>query len=305
MQPIFFLPGVTRNQLIPQTSTKVDREVLRKANLDTLFRHEVTCPEEFGCSEVSGNGPDDKSGVLIWWVCAHAPERSFKYKPSQQPYWKKSDLGNYYYYFDPESPATPEDMERNLPDLIEGYPIPLGKAKQRWCIPVIRRPDNSTSLPAYFVYKKGEIETEVKLAYQAAWKRGKKAADLFFTEEGIEKVNNPTEALKKEWFRDAVQTLSLSYHLDLELAGELKILDTNEPLSVLMCACDKPAVDAAIELESDQKKTGQESDDCTKCCEKTGQESLPTRSDRQKAGNSSHGPKADSKDTDQAGVPYF
>ncbi|RLC35985.1 hypothetical protein DRH27_05955, partial [Candidatus Falkowbacteria bacterium] len=153
MQPIYYLPGVDVSAIAKHDG--IDRDLLRANGLAYLVDGAID--EHILTSEIVG-GPDKGRGSLVCIQCGTSRPVRFGYFPDGQT-WTEPTIGSPAWIgVDDCSPVKPDDIMSRAPgDIAAGFHVRLADGNQ-WNIPILRRPDGSTSLPAaYFTDRGGNI----------------------------------------------------------------------------------------------------------------------------------------------------
>lgn len=237
-QPLYFLPGLSRSQLLP--GGKLSRALLRERGLSEVFEDVGIGREDFGSCELAGRGPGGKSGIILFYQRPDGSiPRRIDYRPAEQS-WTAVDPDGLWIGLDTDDPPTPEDLARHKQHL--GYTIELADG-HTWRIPVIRRPDGSTELPTELFWDAaGKITEPLKERYRAYWDETAEVAGWFF--EGKSADFDKGKALGL-----AVRALSLNYRFGRAEQNVFKVADTLNYLTILAATVDMPKVTAIDEAE--------------------------------------------------------
>lgn len=243
MQPLYFLPGLTKDQLAPQE--RLDRSVLRARGLADVF---ADCDyRDCLLNEPSSLGPGDKSGLYLTYqvpVTCELPRRT-GYYPDEQEWHPVGDGSLLWIGIDKSSPPTAADMVRKR--IYHGYYFTLAD-DQQWAVPVIRRPDGSTELPCDMVFDAaGNVVEPIKRAYVSYWEESADVAEWFFTSQGFDQQHFS----KARALRLAIRALGLNYRYGVNEQNVVRAIDTLNWVSVLGATVDLPKM---IEL-TEQKKS--------------------------------------------------
>lgn len=238
MQPLYFLPGLFRDQIITQDN-RLCPDILRARGLAETFAD--VRAGEFIVTHVEGGGPNKQVGSVLAYhtTAGKLPELS-GYNPHQQTWQMVSDylwigVAN-------DHPPTPADLRRHRQ--YDGYAIDINGEK--WQVPIVRRVDDSTELPRDCYFDHGKLVEPIKEAYRKYWEESKEVAHWFFAE-GLEGSFTRARGLCL-----AVDALSLNYRFSMDEQNALHVIDVESLLAVLMASVDVPGARA---LEDAQKKT--------------------------------------------------
>lgn len=230
MQPLYFLPSLTKEQLAP--GERFDRAVLRARGLADVF---ADCDyRDCLFNEPTALGPGGHSGLYLAYqvpVTAELPRRT-AYYPDEQEWHQVGDGSLLWIGIDKASPPTAADMQRKR--VYHGYYVTLADG-QAWAIPVIRRPDGSTELPCDMVFDAaGNVVEPIKRAYVDYWEETADVADWFYTPDGFdaESFSKP-RALKL-----AIRALGLNYRYGINEQNAVRAIDTMNWVSVLGSTVD-------------------------------------------------------------------
>lgn len=236
-QPLYFLPGIDRESL--GTGGKLSRDVLQSRGLATVFADVQAIGVDAGAGNIT-HGPDGRSGCILYYVTPDGKiPQNTSYVPQAQTWHKRSD--GVYIGLANDSPVTAHDLARKRQ--FPGYWIDLHE--QQWLIPVIRRVDDSTSLPRDCYFENGQLVEPIKDEYREYWNDVKEVSDWFFADRWQD-FTKPRALIL------SVRAMSINYRFGLEEQTHLRIVDSESLLSVLMAAVDVPS---AKTLEDAQKKT--------------------------------------------------
>lgn len=237
-QPLYFLPGVNwqRGQ-----SLSITRSIIREAGLAEIFND--VSEDHVGWNCLAGRGPDDKSGTIIFYVDNREPPKRLGYYPDEQHWQAIGDGSQLWVGIDPSLPPTPDELKRKRTH--SGYTIELGDGN-RYEIPVVRRPDNSTNLPTDMVFDAaGKLQEPIKPAYEKYWEASAEVCQWFFG--GDEVTFDKARAL-----RLAIEVLGLNYRYGNAEHTALRLIDTTNWMAILAFSVDMPRVRSEQEA---QKKT--------------------------------------------------
>lgn len=230
MQPLYFLPNLTKEQLAP--GEVLDRSVLRARGIADVF---ADC-EFKDClfNEPSSVGPGGKSGLYLAYQVPGTGElpRRTGFYPEEQDWHQVGDGERVWIGIDKASPPTAADMVRKR--VFHGYYVTLADGQQ-WAVPVIRRPDGSTELPCDMVFDAaGNVIEPIKRAYIEYWNETADVAEWFFSERGFDSEGfTKPRALKL-----AVRALGLNYRYGVNEQNAVRAIDTMNWVSVLGCTVD-------------------------------------------------------------------
>lgn len=258
-QPLYFLPGVYRQQLV--SGGELSRAILNERGIGDTFA-DVRAGEFYAC-DVEG-GPGGKSGLMLAYQTpkGQIPQHT-KYVARLQE-WSESYDGKVWIGVEIANPPAADDLVRR--STYRGYELDIGK--RRFEVPIIRRVDDSSELPRdMFFDAKGNLVEPIKAAYRKYWDDSSEVSDWFFA--GTWSDKNKSKALLL-----AVQALSLNYRYTLLEHNALRFVDAESFMSVLMATVDVPHAKA---LEEAEKKTESPSaaENTTPGCEDTCPDSDP------------------------------
>lgn len=265
-QPLYFLPGLSRSQLLP--GGKLSRSLLAGRGLGEIFDDVGVGRDDFATAELAGRGPGNKSGIFL---CYHTPAgevpRRVDYRPDEQAWHEAGD--GLWIGLDTDDPPTPLDLSRRKQHA--GYRLELADG-QSWVVPVIRRPDGTTELPTDLYWDTaGKLVEPLKERYRAYWDQTAEVAEWFFGEKGFD-----AEGFEKgKALELAVRALGLNYRFGRAEQNVLRVVDRENFLTVLAYTVDVPK---AVLLSESQKKS----------------------SDLTSVSTTSTGPEGDTPDTGQA-----
>ena len=245
MQPLYFLPGVTRGTLLP--GGELSRSLLESRGLANVFADVTTA--DAVVNELTGPGPGKQTGLVLTYRDADGQvDGRMGYYAAQQE-WQSFLDGKLWIGIDTANPPTPEQLRRKRQH--RGYPIELADGDQ-WQIPIIRRPDGSSLLPTdMYVDDAGELQQPLKRQYLTYWEESAEVADWFFSENGSGSFGGESFSAKKA-LSLAVRALSLNYRFGDREQAVLRILDSETYIAVLGFSVDVVRFRAIAEA---QKKT--------------------------------------------------
>lgn len=236
-QPLFFLPDL-REEAAKDVGLR--RQVLKERGLSEVFA-DVPMVEQ-PLWELPGRGPDNRPGCLMYYQTPTGgiPRRA-EYRPSEQSWTPVGDGSLLWIGVDTAELPKPEELARKRKHA--GYWVELGDGN-RWLVPVIRRPDDSTELPSDMVLDgAGRLVKPIKAAYRNYWEETLESARFFYEDAELDEAR----ALSL-----AVRALSLNYRYDMNLHNVLRVIDSETWALVLGCTVDLAKSD---ELADAQKKT--------------------------------------------------
>lgn len=243
-QPLYFLPGLARAQLLP--GGKLSRSLLAARGLADIFADVGIGRDDFGSAELAGRGPGNLSGIILFYQTPTGDiPRRVDYRPDEQR-WEAIGDGAWI-GIDTADPPKPEDLARRKQ--YGGYTLELADG-QRWHVPVIRRPDGTTELPTDLYWDAaGKICEPLKERYRAYWDETAEVAEWFFGDDGFESKSFE----KGKALGYAVRALSLNYRFDRAEQNTLKVVDRENFMTILATTVDVPKV---TDISEAQKKSG-------------------------------------------------
>jgi hypothetical protein len=222
---LYFIPHLTYAEVRPQH--------VRDAGLGEIFADLITTQAAFQSGlqirNVIGGGPGNLSGVILAPADpSGATVALIGFFPDCQ-HW--TDCGRYWLgRSDVGALPGPEDLRRAV--VFPGYDVTLGDG-QVWTVPIVRKSGRYAALPRSLgLNDAGEFVQEVLPEFAAAWQASKTMFDHLF------QGTLPWP----EAFDLAVGALALNYRLGRREASLLKLLTTQNYLSVFEAVCDWPKV---------------------------------------------------------------
>lgn len=234
-QPLYFLPGTFRNQLVSQNGD-LSPAVLSARGIAAVFA-DVRAREFYACDVTKG--PGDHSGVMLAYQAVDGNLPNTKYAPHHQS-WQEVAAG-LWIGIDNDSPPKPDDLRRSK--TVAGYTLEFDNGT--WTIPIIRRKDESTNLPRDIRLHGGIYSEPVKSAYRKYWEASEEVAGWFF-------ANGWRDDNKVKGVLLALEALSINYRVGIHEQNAFGVVDTDSYMSVLMCSVDVPG---ARVIEDAEKKT--------------------------------------------------
>jgi hypothetical protein len=233
MQPIYYLPGIYREQLV--AGEVLSPAVLRQRGLEQTFAD--VRAGEFIVTDILRGGPDQKTGCILAYTTAgdgKLPALS-GYEPEHQT-WKPIDDGSRVWLgLAKDAPPTAAELRRRKQ--YSGYWVETDAGN--YLVPIVRRQDASTELPRDCYFDGGELRETIKTAYQEYWQASAEVADWFF-------ADGWAQFTKARGLTLAVQALSLNYRLGQAEQAALRIIDTESLLTVLAYSVDVPGAKRLI-----------------------------------------------------------
>lgn len=236
MQPIYFLADVQREQVLKGDS--IDRALLCARGLGLVF--DDVEPRQIAAANLTGNGPGDKPGCVIAYQTADGviPDR-MGYFPDEIS-WEEINP-KVYIGIRKNSPPTESDLRRSR--TFQGYDVTMASG-EKYIVPVIRRPDNTTDLPRSLrLDKAGCVVETIREQYRSYWDASASVIQWFTAENGFNEFD------KAGALRLAVSALSLNYRFGMDEQNAIGLLDSESYLSVLSCSIDLPAILRAQEAK--------------------------------------------------------
>ncbi len=233
-QPLYFLPDLRESAA---KDVALRKQILKERGLLEVFA-DVPMVEQ-PLAELTGRGPGDKSGCMLYYQTPSGdiPRRA-GYYPSEQSWTPVGDGSLLWIGVDTAEPPKPEEMARKKRH--NGYWVELGDGN-KWLVPVIRRPDDSTELPADMVWDSaGRLIKPIKAAYQAYWNETAEVAAYFFED---------AELSEGRALELAIRALSLNYRYDRTAHNILRAVDTATWPLVIGCTVDLPKSDALADAQ--------------------------------------------------------
>lgn len=234
---LYYLPG--------QTVATCDRDALRAAGLEMVFREEVQSQRAFQeqliLHQVHANGPGERrSGVLVT-VDQPGVER-VGYYPAEQAW---SDCGKF--WLGEWRSARPEPADLSRPQLVSGYECVLGD-QRAWTAPTIRRGGIGANLPrAMGLDPCGAFGLRVLPDWEWAWQLGQEIFDTAFGTPSV-----PYETV----FRLCCACLSINYRVGPIEVSRLGLVTTDNFQRIFDAAIDWDLVQELLrEEEESQKKS--------------------------------------------------
>jgi hypothetical protein len=175
------------------------------------------------------------SGIVIGYKspATDIPKR-IGYYPAEQTWTPIGDGTGAWIGLDTASPPTPDDLRRR--EFHVGYSLELGDGNE-WMIPVIRRPDGTTSLPCDMVWDAaGEVQQPIKRSYERFWNDSAIIAEWAFDLDSGEKKDLPIGRMLSL----AVQALSINYRFGPNEQNLLRVVDSTNFATLLMLTVDYP-----------------------------------------------------------------
>lgn len=243
MQPLYFLPGLTLAALAP--GGRLSQSLLAQRGLSDVFRDLTGPGTDIMASEPHGS-PCGQAGVLLaYHTGSGEPPRRFGFYPAEQT-WHAA-AGEVWIGLDNASPPRPEELARRR--LIPGFEATLGDG-QRWAIPTLRRHDGSTELARdMFFDASGVLQQPLKERCRRDFDDFAVVAEWFFESEGFAAASfDPGAALTF-----AVRALSINYRYGQAEQAILRLVDSDNYLTVLGAVVDVNFYLAAIRAEAEKK----------------------------------------------------
>ena len=237
MQPVYFLPNLTKEQLAP--GERLDHSVLRARGIGDVF---ADCDfRDVLINQPSGLGPGQHSGLYLCYLVPGTgaiPDRTGFY-PDEQEWHQVGDGELVWIGVTKASPPTAADLVRKR--VFHGYYVTLADA-ENWAVPVIRRPDGSTQLPCDMIFDAaGNVVEPIKRQYVEYWDETAEVAEWFFGEKGFD----VSGFSKSRALRLAIRALGLNYRYGVNEQNIVRAIDTMNWVSVLASTVD---LSKALEL---------------------------------------------------------
>lgn len=220
---MYFLPDL---RSAAAEGVALRRQVLTERGLAEVFA-DVPYAEQ-PLQELPGRGPADKPGCLLCYqTTASQIPRRWGYYPREQTWTAVGDGSLLWIGVDTAEPPKPEEMARKKQ--YDGYSVLLGDGN-RWNVPIIRAPDDSTSLPRDMVWDAtGRLIEPIKPLYQAYWNETAETCRWVFDGE------QPDYGRALEL---AVRALSINYRFGRSEQNVLRIIDSETLSGVLVATVD-------------------------------------------------------------------
>lgn len=236
-QPIYFLPNVQRQKVAPDG--KPDLTALAQFGLSDIFRD----ADSVHVSDIN-SGPESLSGCLIIYQSPKTDLPQVTAFHADRQEWSSAGEGKFYLGWDKTSPPTPDDLVR--PEHHGGSLVKLDRYE--WMIPVIRRPDGSTSLPSNILLT--ERREVIHRDYQQLWEETEKAVEWV---QAFQEGQTPD---KFEAMELAVKGLALNYRIGPFEHDQFGDITSANSLLVLYAMCGFPN----FEETGEKKQQGQPAD---------------------------------------------
>ena len=222
-QPVYFLPHLRESAA---KDVALRKQVLKERGLFEIFA-DVPMVEQ-PIAELTGRGPDGLPGCIIGYQTAAGDiPRRLGYYPKEQTWTPVGDGSLLWIGVDTAEPPKPEEMARKKQ--YDGYAVLLADGN-RWNVPIIRAPDDSTALPRDMIWDAtGRLIEPIKPLYQAYWDETAETAGWVF--DGKE----PDYARALEL---AIRALSINYRYDRNLHNVLRAIDSETLTGVLVATVD-------------------------------------------------------------------
>lgn len=256
-QPLYFLPDIPTAALVGPDGS-LSRTLLRSRGLDEIFCDVHNVNLDCSVNALSGRGPGGKSGQVL---CYQTPQgdlpRRIGFYPDEQQWLEVGD-GRYWIGHDPADPPTAEDLRRPS-RLHPGYF--LDAAGGNWCVPIIRRPDDSTDLPRdlYYDPRTGELREPLKAAYERYWQETAEVLDFLRLKEPSTDAPRRVQIPKARALELAVRALGINHRFGQAEQAVLRVVDSQNYITILGLTVDLPKVLAFEEVQR-EKKTASTSD---------------------------------------------
>lgn len=241
--PLYFLPNVYRQHLVQ--GSRLVAAVIEARGLTSIFGDVVDVQRELSISEITASGPGGASGTLLVPLAAgREPPVRLGFKPDFQTWHDEAD---FWLGFDREAPPGPEDLAREKQ--VGGHWLEI--AGQRWLVPILRRPDETSEFPtAYRRERDGTLREQVRGEYRALWEAAAELVEWFASGTINDLVHVKAQFPRLiDW---CVRVLAVNYRFDWTLQNHLSILGSHDWPLVLALAIDWGTAQA---LHAPQKKT--------------------------------------------------
>jgi hypothetical protein len=222
-QPLYFLPHLRESAA---KDVALRKQVLKERGLAEVFA-DVPMVEQ-PLQEMPGRGPGDLPGCLLCYqtVAGDMPRR-WGYFPREQSWTPVGDGSLLWIGVDSAELPKPEELARKKQ--YDGYAVLLGDGN-RWNVPIVRAPDDSTSLPRDMVWDAtGRLIEPIKPMYQSFWEDTAEVASWVF--DGVPPDYHRALEL-------SVRALSINYRYDRNLHNVLRVIDSETLTGVLVATVD-------------------------------------------------------------------
>lgn len=234
---LYYVPGCEPSH--------ISRTLLEGRGIDNAFRDifgRWQPPHNITLAPIN-RGPDGKHGCYIYPIpeTGNLP-RTHGYDSSTQE-WE--DQGDYWLGTDTEQMPNPAELVR--PVVVSGYEYRLGDDCE-WICPVIRRPDCSPNVPQSWSENGNGFTEKILTEWEWAWNLSKQIWNVFLGTEDCEK--------KTAW-NICCQLLSINYRLGKCEISKLQLVNSENYVKIFQAAIDGEMWIHALEMESDEKKSGE------------------------------------------------
>ena len=223
-QPLYFLPNL---RAAAAEGVALRKQVLKERGLLEVFT-DVPYVEQ-PLNELKGRGPEGLAGCILYYQTPNGqiPRRD-GYCPKEQSWTPVGDGSLLWIGVDTAEPPKPEEMARKKQ--YDGYSVLLSDGN-RWNVPIIRAPDDSTSLPRDMVWDStGRLIEPIKPAYEAYWNETNETAGWVFDGKPVEDYGRALEL--------AVRALSINYRYGRNEHNVLRSIDSETLSGVLVATVD-------------------------------------------------------------------
>lgn len=240
---MYFLPDVYTQQLL--SGTQISRALLEARGLADVLADRLST-ERTSVFDLLREGPGGRCGAMIVPLPnSGAPPVRLMFEPHFQDWIVPFAEDQYWIGLDRSERPRPEDLERM--QICQGYPVELADG-QRWHVPVIRRPDDSTQLPRSVQFDAaGRMRTVLVDRYREMWQAMAPAVEFFC-------APGEHSAELEAMIRLAIRVLGVNYRYSLAEQNVLGLVDTTNWQAVLEAAIDWPLVEER--LAAAEKKSG-------------------------------------------------
>lgn len=258
MQPLYFLPNVQRDALVGPDGRLV-RQVLADWGLAEVWR-DVIAQDDITSAEVKGQGPGGKSGLIVAALAGgdRRPPLPMGFYPAVQDWQPVGDDAGLWIGLSTTAPVRPDDLARRRQS--GGYAIAMANDAGTYCVPVIRRPDETSELPADIYWDRaGRFVEAVQEEYRALWEITAEILVWFTEPDGF----NTVRFSKARALELAIAGLGANYRYDRALHYRLRLVDRDNWAAVTGAMIDLPKLaiaatpdEATSEAElAEQKKS--------------------------------------------------
>ena len=240
--PLYFLPGAEPESLTFAGSQRLDPALLERHGLGLTWR-DVRI-DDLTVNHIRTKGPGGKSGLLLAAKTfdGRGPLRP-TFVESEQEWRPLGDPKQAWIGLEKSAePPGPDELRRKLTSA--GYSVELAGG-QRWQVPIVRRPDDSTELPreAYFDDHDRFVE-EVKAEHRALWEEMGAALNWFDAE-----TFDGGDFSREKGLDLAIRALAINYRFGRGEQRLLRAIDSTNWATVLAMAIDLPTALSVLDAK--------------------------------------------------------